>query len=314
MPLECEQLACFGTTTKIELESRSSVLKTREVIPDVVPSTDCCGCNYKITALAELGAFTDSKKNDFTTVLNESPFDSDTIVFKIQKFDSSWVTQDTITDTTYGSFNPKGFTSTSPNLATATINWFVVLNAFGEGFYRIKTEIGSLLGAINIYTNIICLRTYNEANANDTVRFDWNSTGKWGFDLGNGVLYNFGDAIIENSIRIQGYFGNEKTEYEREDIEFANGQIDRVRDEALNIYELTTGLIPATIHDILKFSAFLSDDLKVTDYNTNNDHTISEKSVIMDSGYDPKYVVNRKDSRVVVNFRDKIQNNTRRIC
>lgn len=74
---------------------------------------------------------------------------SSVIKFIIEKEDlpffngkpQNWVTVATVTDTTYGIFYRQGTIAQHPTYLGFTVNWGLVLEAFGPGIYRISTQI-----------------------------------------------------------------------------------------------------------------------------------------------------------------------------
>ena len=116
-------------------------------------------------------------------------------------------------------------------------------------------------------------------------------------------------------LRVPGFFGYEKTEYEREDIEYENGLQVKVRDEAVQKYTWISGRLPKYIHDQIKIYFLMADKLMVSDYCKNNsDYYINQKEVIADGNYAPEYKITSRLARVTVEFKDRYQNVIKTIC
>lgn len=239
----------------------------------------------------------------------------------LQKYSltSGWQNSSIITGSTYGTYYDfqslaidgyKGF----------VVDWGLVLRTFGEGFYRIKVNS-------TIYGTTTCIASYpyhlleySCERAHGTTKFEANITGKIG--RRSGVIdSNTVDLSSQNtltdltgidwymSIRVPGFFGREKTEYEKIDIEYENGEVNTVRDEAIQKYEWISGRLPQYVHNNFKIYFLMADSLKVSDYNKNNgDYFINQRKITKDSNYEPEYKTNSRLSRVTVSFKDKFQN------
>jgi len=284
--------------------------------PDLKPTGDPCNENaFLLPALAE-ASFTSDLKNDKKLFIYEVPSDSDSLQFDLQKFEvGSWITKETDLQTgAFGVLLEVGDDESAPLFTSYTLNWSEVLDVHGEGKYRMNSNGTFTGGFVEILSDMYCLKTYSDNAANDTVRFDWTISGSFG-DINNpGRVIDFGTLNAFDSLRVQGYFGNEKEEQEVEEIEFQNRQIDRTRDLRRRKWEFISGRLPKFVHDKLKFG-FQNDTLVVTDYNLNNDNReIEQHPILKDGGYEPDYKVNSILARVTVEFKDKFDNLEHRKC
>ena len=74
-------------------------------------------------------------------------------------------------------------------------------------------------------------------------------------------------------------------------------------------------MLPSCITEELLYFTFLSDDLKVTDYNSNNHkYDIIELPVELGDNGGSEYFVFKRDARLNLTFRDKYKNILKRNC
>lgn len=306
-----QELICFGTVFQ-KCFGASKGETQRINLPSIDPK---CGCNpdeYFIPVFAESPTKTSSELNDLSSFFFETGLDDDVVVYELEKFECGvWTSKQIITDSSLGLWNDKGFNSAMENMTTLTIEWFNVLSSYSFGKYRIKTDVNA---SDVFYSHIYELKVYNESNAFGTVRFDWDMTGKWGADNGT-ELFDFGTQSVPNSIRVQGQFGFKTVDYEKTEVQYQTGLIKRTREEKIKNYTFESGLIANTVHDVLSDFAFLSDTLKVSDFNAiNNSPNIANLPIGINSNYAPTYYSGIDKSRVEVQFQLRTQNGYRKLC
>jgi hypothetical protein len=246
--------------------------------------------------------------------------------FYIEKnVSGTWGTTTLLTGSTYGTYYD--FQSLSQDgYKGFIIHWKNVYNLLGEGVYRFKA-ISEIYGTTScVVSPPYCLKIYSCHGTNGTVKFEANITGKIGKKSGStesqvvdlasqSQLTDLTGIDWYMSIRVPGFFGNEKTEYETINIEYENGQINNVRDEAIQKYEFNSGRLPKYVHDQLKVYMFMANRLRVTDFNHNNsDYFVNQKEVVREGGYEPEYNIHSRLSKVKVVFKDRIQNLIKVIC
>ena len=284
---------------------------------------------------------TDVKKNDHNFFLLEFPFlfayqwsNTSLSAFSLQEWDGSqWITTTTLTNNTYGvhyAFGSlcikkwKGF----------DIDWRKILIAFGEGLYRFRVDYNLFGNSGILVSEPFCLKEWSCAGTDVTVRFETTMTGgRLGSIVDDKRVFEF-CCIIQSSVigsinngqkisavtwndqlRVYAFFGKEKTEYERVNIEYQNGEVVQIKNEAIQKFEYESALQPKWIHDRLKAYAFMADILYVTDYNWNNsDYEINKKRVVCDGSYEPEYNENTRYSNVKVAFKEGYQNVIRDRC
>ena len=227
-----------------------------------------------------------------------------------------WTDIAPLTDDTYGTMIDYNDYTDHPDYTGYVLEWAEVLDAFGAGIYRIKFEISG--GAIDMCATSepFCLKEWSCDNARNTVKFEMTlNGGTIGSTTNPAQLFNLCGILHTDSIRFEGFFGYEKANSERRNIEYNNGIIFKVRDEFIKIFELQTGRLPKWLHDRFKAYALMADTLLVSDYNHNNaDYNIKRKGVVCDSGYEPAWVQYSRYARVRVQFKENQQNLIRRRC
>lgn len=248
--------------------------------------------------------------------------------FTLEEWDgTNWITTTALNTNAYGTYydfqsmchlNWKGY----------DIDWNLVLAAFGEGLYRFKAAYIAFNNSSAFVSEPFCLKEWSCEGTDVTVR--WETTiigGRIGsitddqkvfefccFSSSPGGLSTSFDTW-RDQIRVYAFFGRETTEYEREQVEYANGEIVQVRNEAIQKFEYESALQPKWVHDRLKAYGCMADELYVTDYNWNNsDYEIDKRRVVCDGGYAPEYNINTRYSNVKVVFKEGFQNVIRERC
>jgi hypothetical protein len=240
-----------------------------------------------------------------------------TTTMKIQEeVGGVWTDLVTLTDNTYGTYIPYSTYASQPSYAGFIIAWRNILNVYGEGVYRFKVTITGGHANSCAVSEPFCLKTWTCTDAMNTVKFEITLTnGTIGHASNPAILVNLCSITYTDSIRFEGFFGYEKAEYERKNVEYNNGIIYKVRDEVIKKFDLQTGRLPKWVHDRFKAYALMADTLFVSDYNYNNpDYDLKRKGVVCDSGYEPVWVQNSRYARVKVSFKENQQNLIRRRC
>ncbi|MFI5404919.1 MAG: hypothetical protein ACHQ1D_00250 [Nitrososphaerales archaeon] len=280
-------------------------------------------------------------KNDKNNFLLEYPFlykfqwnDPSLSFFQLEEWNgSAWVSTAILNDDSFGVLNKLG-TMKIPYFTQFTIDWQKVIMQFGEGLYRFRVN-NNIFGAGSIYVSEpFCLREWNCKEANKTVKWNANITGgRIGSITDDKKIFNLcctseSGQKVENSgpsktctytwqdeVRIYAFFGKETTDYERENIEYQNGEIIKIRDEAIQKFEYETALLPKYLHDRFKAYGVMADELYVSDYNWNNsDYEIKNKRVVCDGAYAPEYDRHTRYSKATVVFKEGFQNVIRDKC
>lgn len=230
-----------------------------------------------------------------------------------------------------------------PSYDGYAVNWGQVLNNYGPGFYRVKANVLTVSVKITfsasgapipeIQTEVVecatsepfILRAWNCDLAHGTVKFECWNTGSIGSIDEYYKLFDLCDIHWYDSIRMKGFFGFEKTKYDEVILEYQTGQLDLVRDKALQAFKWDSNYLPKWVHDRFKTYGLMSDTLVVSDYNFNNsDYFIKRKGVKKSGGYDPIYLdtknfdalnrVRQRTSKVSVEFREDVESVIKNVC
>ena len=277
----------FALATRAELcpfEDKPARPATPEV-PD-----DCCDDCIVLPALAEMGDPSDALKNDFFTAVYTRAIKGDVFRITIEKYNCDTGVWDHITDlvgnNVYGTFYDFG--DVSEDTTGYKLDWNLVLNALGDGFYRlIGSSTARSGGTFN--TLPFRLREFNQYRADSTVRFDWTMAGDQADMQNYQVRSDYGEGY-DCSLRVSGRFGRMKVSYEPEDIELETGRVDRTSIRITPGYVFRSDRLFYLTHELLMFNAFPANDLKVTDYTLRTQYfDIISLPVRLAGEYSPGY-------------------------
>lgn len=252
-------------------------------------------------------------------------------VFTLQSYNQTtglWSDLTDITDNSFGDYWPFN-TLPFKNYKMIRIIWCFVLDAYGPGIYRIKLK--SYIFSNNpafpgmqqeqtccLASEAFCLQEFDCYLADRTVKFESFLGGKIGDINNDGKVFNMCGVPYQDSIRFYGFFGYEKTDYEEMTIEYATGQIKKVRDKALQKFTLMMGAekgVPKWLIDRFKAYALMADSLLVSDYNWNNsDYLINRKGVRRAGGVAPDYKTYTRFAKVKIDFEESTQNVIKSSC
>lgn len=250
-----------------------------------------CGCDFTLKALADNSG--DPLKNDkagflwwFNDTINAAQL-------TLQKWSgSAWVDVAVLVDNTYGTnYAFEFFTNEQgENFIGYQLEWALVLDAEGEGSYRVICATTDYLAATNtLYSYEYCLKTYSPARANGTIRIEYYNNGVLGRSDVDEMFKDFGDLNWYNAFRLNGWFGFPKYQYEKTNIQYNNGQILNVTHEQTPRYELQLKMQPDFVHEALRIDAVMSDAILITDYNNYSPKNYVSKRVIHDGNYEPDW-------------------------
>jgi len=270
----------------------------------------------------------ESYENDVNSFLVSNslsvPNPSATITFYLQKCELEyWSTVATLNNNDYGTYSAIGTIPNLPTYAEYKVSWGLVLNLQGIGVYRIKavTSFGAIADQC-LVSEVIELIEWDCNRAHGTVKFEANISGTVGDINNDGNVFDLCTKNHYDSIRFPGFFGFETTsEYLEILHEYQTGQINRIRDEAVQKFKLKTHPLPKWLHDRFKVYGLMADTLRVSDYNRNNsDYSISRKQVVKDGNYEPEYYDKQtahtkiRMSKVTVDFKEGIQSVIKSSC
>lgn len=258
--------------------------------------------------------------------------------FKLQELiNGVWTTIATLNNNTYGTPFYTGTTCVN-NYSGFTLNWNLVLNAFGEGTYRFYLS-GSYNGSLPpycLFSPPFCLKTWDCNLTNGTVKIETtNCGGTFGSVTSQGNSWSIccqplsttnpvsnsctskplqvgqvAPLPYNDSIRFPGYFGREGADYQETIIKLGTGVIQNTRQEAIKTFTLDSDLLPFWFHQRLYSYGLMSDNVYISDYNMNNpNYNYKHFSVKRDSSYPIKYDNNslRMKKILGLKFKEGIQ-------
>lgn len=180
---------------------------------------DCC-CEQIVLASTE----TETWKNDVTSAWIKLSSTNDTAIFKLKYEDGSLAS--TISAISFVN---------EPNAFYGTVEWAGILNALGEGCYKLEIEynISGITGTIKWGT--YKLKRYSIQSALTTARvsaiFD-------GYHEIEGI--NFSGSNVPSTFRFRGFIGFRQPNYEIDNLIYGDRQMKRNLRENLNSYEIIT--------------------------------------------------------------------------
>jgi len=274
-------------------------------------------CEIGIDALGVLADpnSSDPLRNDTSSFLFDRDLPADDWSFTLEKYSAAWLPMDSLNSSSiYCSFYDWAKYNTTKEFKGINVIWQMVLTDFGEGFYRIKAE-RSGLGTTVWYSEMYCLKTYTDANADGSVRFDWYLNGTQSGVNNRKIRVDYGNINWFDSIRVRGMFGFQTDELELTEVKYETGYLKNIKDQVIVKYLFKSGLLNYRTHETLRYNAFLSEKLKATDYCLLNDNPEYQNiEVKYESGYAPDFLVYNKNSRVEVGFKDRYDTTGRQIC
>lgn len=252
-----------------------------------------------------------------------------------------WTQRRHLVDNALGTYYPLGSLCTKSTWGGFNLQWYKVLQTYGEGIYRFRmqlNQIGDVILKYNVCfeTPPFCLKTFDCYQVDRTTKFEANYSGGI---IGNIDKTNCGGQSWSfccvtapqapqpitstpiswsDSIRVGGYFGDEDTDYEKKQLKYQFGFIKKVRDEAILKLHWNSSNLPWWFHERFKVYGLLADQLLVSDYNIyNDDYNIKRYCIVLDGSYNPIRPTEGKGSRykkVVCDFKAGIQYLIRTRC
>jgi hypothetical protein len=271
-------------------------------IPEGCGTNTLYDCQYQNVVLAnDTGEDIQNDKTPFWALFQSW---TTSAVFTLQKKTGGvFVDKATLNNSDYGVFSPMGTFTGFPTYMGYTRHWDAVLDEFNEGIYRLKVvEINPLNPSGKTSFSVeYCLKTFNCNTWENTVRLEWYSNGKLGNINDDKEILNFGKLNLYNQMRVsKSIFGYPKSTYEEEEIQYTNGEYERVKYVQTEKYTLDIGRCPSYIHDIIKTYAIMGNNLMLTDYSSNNPSTFVQKAVRLKSGYEPRWSKQNKCAPVTI--------------
>ena len=274
---------------------------------------DCC---YTLPVLAEL-VVTSPYNNDKSSVIWFYDNGYSAAAMELEQYISGvWTKVADLNDNTYGTFYDYGFkTNTlSEKLMGFEIDWQLVLVGIGEGSFRVKTVETNIFGTTNKYSLEWCLKIYTPERANNTIRIDWYISNLIGDSSNDEKVRDFTDTNWFNQIRLEGWFGSDSAEYEKEFVRYQTGQKVWIKDELTKNYKCEIDRVPNYVHTLLSQEVFQADSILITDYNTENPIQHLDRKVKLTSAYEPRWDKRSKYAGVELTFTNEYKNNIRKRC
>jgi hypothetical protein len=303
------------------------IIATNPTTPNSVldlPKFSASSCCYDLPVFAEL-IFTKDFNNDKSSVIwFYSEAFSDSLLELEQYINGTWTKVADLNDATYGTYYAFGFfiNNQQEKAVGFEIDWKLVLSGLGVGKYRVKTVETNIFGTTNKYSLEWTLKAYSSEIVNETTRISWWISGLTGDSSNDQVKRDFGDLDWFNEIRLpNSLFWSKTSEYEKEYVQYQNGQSKWIKDERTRSYKFELNAAPNYIHELLSGETFQADTIMITDYNSNNpamdkdcNPELVEKFVKLSSSYEPSWHMNSKYASVELTFINEYQNFVRKRC
>lgn len=289
-----------------------------------LPKFSATSCCYDLPVFAEL-TFTKDFNNDKSSVIYFYDNAFSDSVLELEKYVSGeWTKVADLNDNTYGTYYPFGFytNNQNENVLGYEIEWKYILTALGVGRYRVKTIETNIFGTTNKYSLEWTLKQYSQYIVDKTTRISWWISGLTGNSSNDKRKRDFGDLNWFNEIRLpNSLFWSKTSEYEKDYVQYQNGQKVWIKDERTRSYKFELIQAPNYIHELLSGEVFQADTIMITDYNSNNPALNSdctpeliEKYIKLSSSYEPGWNYGAKYANVELTFVNEYQNFVRKRC
>lgn len=271
-------------------------------------------CCYHLPALAS-NTITDRHANDFHSPLWFFGVTTDSVTMALEKETNGvYNSVATLDNNTYGTYYALGFFTNrfAERGVGYRIEWKNVLNEHGEGCYRIACNYtDAILGNGAYYSFEFDLKTYTAERADNTTRLEWVKNGKIGAADNDSRVLDYGFNEWVNCLRIPDSFviGGEGS-YTRDEIKYQTGEIVWTQESQVEKYTFEIGLAPEYMHKYVKTEIFMSDQILITDYNTQNPTKHISRAVRLDGDYSPNYQFGAEMAEVSCTLKQAIQNLT----
>lgn len=289
-------------------------------------------CCWKNTVFGDksLTANVPSYENDWNTFLvsftrfaiNPTAY----ITMTLQRCSSeTWSDVATLNDNTYGIYYKLGTIASHKTYAGYAINWGKVVSLQGVGCYRIKMLAYPKKGTLQapavakgcLVSPGFELLEWDCSRAHGTVKFEAWMIGKIGSVTTDYKVFDLCGINWYDSIRLKGFFGEQKFKYDSTVLEYQTGMEKIVRDEAIKSFKYYSNYFPKYLHDRFGVYGMMADTLLVSDYNDNNsDYFLLRKQILKAGAYEPVYLDENgiRRSKVTVDFEAGIQSIIKSIC
>lgn len=234
-------------------------------------------CRSHVPAFAYLSDENDDYRNDIRSFIYEVPTGA-TIVGKL--IDTLTSTEYTITDNTYGYFYNTG--TIKANTWGFILRWFAVADTLGYGVYQFNVTItnSSATELTNYTSPCFDLKPWTCDDSHGTVKISTEQKGYIvdGFDY-RGISYFFETAgglgqtnktSWPQELRWYGKLTPVKPTYVNDTIQDSNRNEVQVQSQIIKNYSLRLDYIYECLSEPFLTDMFLSGEIYISDYNTNN--------------------------------------------
>jgi len=293
-----------------------TLLREKEIVLDLSDVSRDFECEFVVKALVFPSDITDLYKNDFAGILMPlSNRFKEPQMFIEKLIGCDWVEQDELTDDTYGEY--KTFTA-QPTWLYYKLQWRLVHAAFGIGCYRIRQDFKDIVDDTEFvsFSFRYDVRLFNEDFADRTIKFTYTQNGgKIGDIFDDEKILDFKTIVIEREIRLNGFFGFESGDSEREAVRYETGEEVESVDKHIERFICPVKSIPYFMHRMLKIDILQSWDLQISDYNkTNVFRFYDHKKIKPLGGYEPTWSRNNSYAPIQLEFESRFQNFERKTC
>lgn len=297
----------FDVNVKCKYSERTLSYANRIVIPTLSQDLDavfkeCCYTHVVLASTSDSADF----KNDYSGFYHQRQISNETVNFILYRYSNGL--EYPLIDGSYGSFFNFGYFPTNPNLKGYLVRWRKVLQAFGEGSYKIikRQNIAGIL--IETSSITFTLKNYSGLLADKTARIDIVMNGRIEKDN-----VEFKGTGWKHSLRVPGFFGRREPQYTEDNIIESNFNKRQISMTQTNEYKFQTNLIPSCItSEIIDFMLF-ANDIFMNDYNLNN-HTYDyvKFGVKFASNEGTGYSAQSRKARLNLVFNDKFVDRIKR--
>jgi hypothetical protein len=309
---ECSECLEEVLSEVCEYEERDISYAVSLAFPDVEPEDrgfkECCVSSIVFGDLSDTASY----KNDFTTVFYKKQTPNDTVVYKIIGVTTGTTT---LVDGTHGTLYAFGG-SEQPDLSYFKVEWRKILSTLGEDIYTIRKELTIAGVSANVDSSVTYdLRQFSQKTADNTVRIDWTLDGKL-----VKIDTDFKNTNYENSIRMQGFFGDRQAKIEQDNVTFSSKKgLSYYQDQITmtNNYEYIFNAynISECIVRPLYEEGIFGNEFFISDYNLNNHSYFYELlPVILVDDNGAEYQVRGRGMDVNLTFADRTKDNRKTNC
>ncbi len=269
---------------------------------------ECCYSNLVFGDLSD----TDPYRNDYTTVFYKRQTPADTVSYEIIGASTGTTV---LVDGTHGVLLAFGGTE-QPDLSYFIVEWRKILSTIGEDIFTIR-KVTTIAGvAFNVDSLVTYdLRQFSQTLADNTVRIDWTMDGKL-----VKIDTDFKNSGYINSVRLQGYFGDRKSNIEQDNLTYGSkkgqayyqGQITMSNsfEYVFNAYN-----VPECVVRPIYSEGIFGNELFISDYNLNNHSYLYELlPVALSDDNGTEYQIRGRGVNLNLTFEDRTKDNRKTNC